>query len=127
MPTPFMSNSGRRRRRRWPWILAVVVVLLAGGGLAAYLHWGKAPGDVTNPNAEFQDTDDQQQQPDQAQQPAKKKKLETFVWGTYGYGQTRARYLQTDLHPPFKPLWKYGGGDLIEFQPVLANGVLYFL
>src|SRR3954452_21114965 len=102
MPTPFISNS-RRRRRRWPWILAVVVVLLAGAGLATYLIWGKEPGDVSNPNAEFSDTQDQPAQPDQA--PVKKKrKGETFIWGTYGYGETRARYLNTDLKPPFKPL-----------------------
>jgi outer membrane protein assembly factor BamB len=124
MPTPFISNS-RRRRRRWPLILAVVVVLLAGGGLAVYLIWGKKPGDVSNPNAEFSDTQDQQTQPNQA--PAKKKKGETFIWGTYGYGATRTRYLNTDLKPPFKPLWKYAGGDLIEFQPILAKGTLYFL
>ena len=126
MPNPFISNS-RRRRRRWPWILAALVALLAGGGLATYLIWGKTPGDVTNPNAEFSDTHDTTPSVDQVPPAKKKRKGETFVWGTYGYGETRARYLTTDLHPPFKPLWKYAGGDLIEFQPVLAKGVLYFL
>jgi outer membrane protein assembly factor BamB len=124
MPTPFISNS-RRRRRRWPWILAVLVVLLAGAGVAVYLLWGKKPADVSNPNAEFQDTQDQAAQPPPT--TAKKKKRETFVWSTYGYSGTRTRYLNTDLKPPFKVLWKYAGGDLIEFQPALANGNLYFL
>ncbi|MEA2478290.1 MAG: hypothetical protein QOJ07_212 [Thermoleophilaceae bacterium] len=121
MPSPFISNS-RRNRRRWPWILAALVVLLAGAGLGVWLIWGKKTKDVTNPNAEFQDTGGGPAQPDK-----KKRRGETFVWSTYGFSETRTRYLNAAIKPPFKPLWKYAGGDLIEFQPVLAKGTLFFL
>src|SRR5689334_16109402 len=127
MPTPFISNS-RRRRRRWPWIVLVLAVLAAGGAAAVYLSYGKNPEDVTNPNAEFADTDDQPTTTDE-KKPAKKKGA-TFVWETYGYTDNRTRYLATDnIKPPFKELWTYkaGAGELIEFQPSMANGKLFFL
>jgi outer membrane protein assembly factor BamB len=106
-------------KRRWPFVLAAVVVLGAVAGILVY-NWAKEPGDVTNPNAEFQDTNDQPAQP-------KKRKGEKFVWGDFGYTANRARYLNTRLKPPFKPLWNYKAGHLMEFPPVLAKGVLYLV
>ena len=107
-------------KRRWPFVLATVIVLGAVGGALAY-NWAREPGDVTNPNAEFQDTSDQPAPP-----PTRaRRKGETFVWPDFGYTPNRARYLDADLDPPFKPIWKYRGGSLMEFPPVLAKGVLY--
>ena len=42
----------QRRFPRWAY-LAAVLVAIGAGGLAAYLIWGRAPGDVSNPDAEF--------------------------------------------------------------------------
>jgi outer membrane protein assembly factor BamB len=123
MPTPskFIS-SVRRHRRRWPYAIGGLLVLGAGAAIAAYLIFFQREGNYSNPNAAFET------QP--AAPPVKKRpKPETFKWPIYGYTPTRTRYLDTpDLHPPFKRLWTFHKGHgLIEFQPVLANGVLYYV
>jgi outer membrane protein assembly factor BamB len=122
MPDKFIS-SVRRRRPRWPIIVAAVVLLLAGVAVAGYFAFVKKQDNYTNPNAAF-DT--------QPTTPAKKKprppKPETFKWPIYGYTRDRTRFLASNLHPPFRTLWRFTKGKgLIEFQPVLANGVLYFV
>jgi hypothetical protein len=49
-------------------------------------------------------------------------------WPLYGNGPARTRYMAgVDLRPPFRQLWAFNGGKLIEFQPVLANGRLFVL
>jgi outer membrane protein assembly factor BamB len=112
-------------KRRWPFVLAAVLLLGIVGGLIAYNAF-KEPGDVTNPNAEFQDTDDQGAPP--PEEPKKKRKGETFVWPDFGFTPNRARYLPTKLGPPFRPIWKYSGQrQLMEFPPVLAKGMLYIV
>ena len=114
-------------KRRWPLVLAAVVVLGVIAGLIVYNTWVKSPGDVTNPNAEFQDTTDQSPPPPKPA-PKKRKRGETFIWADFGYSPNRARYLASELQPPFKPIWVYRGDrQLIEFPPVLANGVLYLV
>jgi outer membrane protein assembly factor BamB len=111
-------------KRRWPFVLAAVVVLGVIAGLIVY-NAVKEPADVTNPNAEFQDTGDQPAPP---APPPKKRKRETFVWPDFGFTPNRARYLNANLKPPFTPVWKYRGDrQLMEFPPVLAKGVLYIV
>ena len=114
-------------RRRWPIVLAVTVVLLGVGGLLIYNGYIKEPGDVTNEDAEFQDTTDADAPP--PEEPKRKKRRgETFVWPDFGYTPNRARYLNADIKPPFKPIWKYRGDrQLMEFPPVLAKGVLFIV
>ena len=114
-------------KRRWPFVLAAVLVLGAIGGLVVYNNV-KEPGDVTDPDAEFQDTSDQPAPPPEEDKPKKKRKGETFVWPDFGFTPNRARYLNSDLKPPFKPIWKYRGDrQLMEFPPVMAKGVLYLV
>src|SRR5204862_144243 len=76
----------------------------------------KPPDNVSHPNVEFSTTKPTQ---------AKKTEAETFKWPFYGYTPARTRYLDSPIHPPFERLWSYKSGSLIEFQPVLADGVLY--
>jgi outer membrane protein assembly factor BamB len=118
MPSKFIS-SARRRRRRWPFVLAALLLLGAGGAVAAYLIFFQKEGNFLNPDAEFQD------------QPAAKKpkpKPETFKWPIYGSDPGRTRYLNIDVPPPARRIWSFKKGKgLIEFQPVMANGFLYFV
>ena len=115
-------------KRRWPYVLAAVVVAGGIAGLVVYNTWIKAPGDVTDENAEFQDTEDQPAPPPEPPAKKKKRKVETFVWPDFGYTPNRARYLANGVEPPFKPIWKYRGDrQLMEFPPVLAKGVLYIV
>src|SRR3954463_13894557 len=119
MPDMFVSNA-RRKRRRWPFIAGGVAVLLVAAGIFAYFQFVKKPDDFSDPNAAFENGP--------KPPPKKKPKPETFKWPIYGYTPDRARYLATPLHPPFKKLWKFHKGHgLIEFQPVLANGTLYYV
>jgi outer membrane protein assembly factor BamB len=48
------------------------------------------------------------------------------VWATYGLGAARTRSLDgVGLRPPFRRLWTWHGGALLEFPPVVAGGRLY--
>jgi outer membrane protein assembly factor BamB len=110
-------TPGGRRRRRWPW-LAGLLVVLAGAGLAAYLIFVKAPGDVSHPDVEFT-------QP--AKAPPPKKRDTGYDWPLYGYDLGRTRYLpEAKLRPPFVRSWMRPGSHLIEFQPVLVSGRLFY-
>lgn len=49
-------------------------------------------------------------------------------WPLYGNNPARTRYMAgVPLHPPFRKVWSFNGGRLIEFQPVLAGGRLFVL
>jgi outer membrane protein assembly factor BamB len=110
-------SEGRRRRRRWPFVVGGLLVLLAGGALAMYLTLGQTPGDVSNPDAEFTET----------QPPAPKPKRRDFRWPFYGYTPQRTRYIDADIKPPLRAVWKWGRGQLLEFQPVLADNKLFLV
>jgi outer membrane protein assembly factor BamB len=118
MPDMFVSNA-RRRRRRWPWIAGALVLLLAAGGVFVYFQFIKKPDNTYDPNAAY----------DTTVTPAPpKQKPETFKWPIYGFTQDRSRFLDANIKPPFRKLWRFSKGHgLIEFQPVLANRVLYYV
>lgn len=107
------------RLRFWQILLALLVVL-AGGAAAAYFALVRAPGDVSNPDVEFTAP--------AATPPPKPKKRDTgYDWPMYGLDLGRTRYLpDVRLRPPFRRVWTRGGSHLIEFQPVLVSGRLYY-
>lgn len=93
-----------------------LVVVVAGAAVAAYLVT-KRPADVSNPQAAFH------------KQKRVKKKPETLDWPMYGYDPARTRYLPVKgLEPPFgSPLWTFQAGKLLEFQPIVVHGTIYFM
>ena len=101
------------------WVLALLL-LGAGAAVAVYLAFIKAPGDVSNPDVEFTAP---------AEAPPKPKKRDTgYDWPLYGFDLGRTRYLpDVELRPPFRRVWTRPGSHLIEFQPVLVSGRLYYL
>jgi outer membrane protein assembly factor BamB len=114
--TPILTPGGRRRRR-WPWLLGLLV-LAAGVAVAAYLVFVKAPGDVSHPDVEFT-------APKKA--PPAQKRNTGVDWPLYGYDLGRTRYLpDVKIRPPFVRAWTRPGSHLIEFQPVLASGRLFY-
>src|SRR3954451_19884073 len=119
MPDMFVSNA-RRKRRRWPFIAGGLAVLLVAAGIFAYFQFVKKQDDFSDPNAAFESG---------PKPPVKKKpKPETFKWPIYGYSPDRARFLDASIAPPFRKQWTFSKGHgLIEFQPVLANRVLYYV
>src|SRR3954469_2792901 len=121
MPSTFISNA-RRRRRRWPFIIAALLLLGAAAGAGAYFLFFQPESNYSNPNAEFDGKG--------ATKPKAKPKPKrpTFKWPIYGYTPDRTRYLDAKINPPLKRDWLFHpkSGLLIEFQPILANGVLYW-
>lgn len=115
-------TPGARRRRRWPLWIAAALVLIGGGGALAWLLFVKEPEDVSRPEVEF--TAPTAPEP---KAPPKRKFGTGFVWPYYGYDAARTRYLPgVNLRPPFRRIWTLGGSKLIEFQPVMAKGKLFF-
>jgi outer membrane protein assembly factor BamB len=111
-------TPGGRRRRRWPLYLGAALVLLAGAAAAVYFAFIKAPGNVSHPNVEFT-------APKPAPKP--KKRNTGYDWPLYGYDLARTRYLPgVKIRPPLVREWTVSGSHLIEFQPVLASGRLYY-
>lgn len=89
--------------------------LLIAGVVAIAAHLVlKRPGDVSNPEAAFQ----QQEQV-----------VKTVDWPLYGHDRERTRYLPArHLDPPFGPsLWSFQAGKLLEFQPIAVKGRIYFM
>jgi outer membrane protein assembly factor BamB len=89
------------------------LIVVAGVGLAAYLAL-KRPADVSHPDASFTE---------------RKAPMKTVDWPMYGHDQERTRYLPSKhLDPPFSSsLWSFQAGKLLEFQPIVVKGTLYFM
>jgi len=47
-------------------------------------------------------------------------------WPTYGFSATRTRSVNLALAPPFRTVWKYHAGSLVEFPPSIGYKRLYF-
>ncbi len=88
--------------------MAIAVV-----AIAAYFAL-KRPADVSNPDAAFKE---------------QKQVVKTVDWPLYGHDRERTRYLPAKhLDPPFgSSLWSFQAGKLLEFQPIVVKGRIYFM
>jgi outer membrane protein assembly factor BamB len=111
-------------RRR---ILIVLVVLLLAGGVGAYYVLNHGPGNVSNPNVQF----DEEPTPTVTRSPGTgKKPTPAFVWTTYAYYPDRRRSIDVPaslVKPPFHKRWTYDSPVLLEFPPVLSAKSLFIL
>jgi outer membrane protein assembly factor BamB len=89
------------------------LVVVAGVALVAYLVL-KRPGDVSNLDASFEQ---------------QKRIVKTVDWPLYGHDRERTRYLPAKhLDPPLgSSLWSFQAGKLLEFQPIVVKGRIYFM
>jgi outer membrane protein assembly factor BamB len=117
-----------RLRGRWRWLALGGAVCVLAAGAAAAIVVTSQPGNVSNPNVEFTDTQASsptttQRQPSATEHPMN----DNFAWPEFGYTKQRTRYLplNTPLRPPFVTQWQLGGTILIEFPPVLCGRSLY--
>jgi outer membrane protein assembly factor BamB len=101
-------------------VIAGAVVLLAlGAGVAGYvLHVRHAGRNVVgSPTVEFH--------PAATPKPLLPK-VGAITWPTYGRGAARLRTVDgVGLRPPFRRVWTWHGGALLEFPPVVAGGRLF--
>jgi outer membrane protein assembly factor BamB len=51
---------------------------------------------------------------------------EGISWPMYGFDAARTRSVDLPLKPPFRTVWRYGAGSLVEFPPAIGYGRLYF-
>jgi outer membrane protein assembly factor BamB len=100
-------------------IALVLLVLIAGGVITAVvIHRMQQAKDVRGSStAEFTLPTVAPRPP-----PARAK----VPWPMYGFDPTRTRSVALALEPPFRTIWKYGAGSLVEFPPSIGYGRLYF-
>ena len=100
-------------------IVAVFALLSTGAFAAAAML--ERPDDVFNPDASF----------DAGKGVGKKSKPpvdRTVDWPRLGYDIGRSKFLDAQaIKPPYRKLWKYDGGELIEFPPIVVDDRLYFI
>jgi outer membrane protein assembly factor BamB len=106
--------------RRRAFAVAVTLLAFSGVAVAGYFAFVKRPGDVSNPDAEFET--------EQVKVP-KKSEIRNVDWRTYGYNPERTRYFPGKyLDPPFTSnKWSLAIGHLIEHGPIIAGERLYIL
>jgi outer membrane protein assembly factor BamB len=102
--------------RRLLVVLAALAVLV-GGALAAYVvHRLRQGADVRgSTTVEYVTTE-----PKPAPPPP------SVPWPTYGYSPDRTRDVPLAIRPPFRQLWRYQAGSLIEFPPAVGYHRLFF-
>jgi outer membrane protein assembly factor BamB len=107
-----------RRRRA---LLGAAALVLATGGVAAWRAWEHwHPSDVRgSATVEFVPADIPEPRP----RPHRKAAI---PWPTYGFDARRLRYAPgIRLRPPFRRIWTFRGGALLEFPPAAVGGRLY--
>lgn len=105
-------------RRRRAALGAALLLALGAAGLWAYER--RHPPDVRgSATVEFVPGDVPAPRP----LPAGKAGV---AWPTYGFDVRRLRYAPgIDLRPPFRRIWTFRGGALLEFPPSIALGRVY--
>jgi len=98
-------------------VLLAVIALVLGGVLAAFVihrvHEGRnIRGSST---AEFVPTE-----------PPARPASAKVPWPQYGLTPERTRAIELALRPPFRPVWRYQAGSLVEFPPSIGYGRLFF-
>jgi outer membrane protein assembly factor BamB len=97
--------------------LAVLAVLLAGAVTAIVIHRLQGEHDIRGSS-----TVEYHPSPAPRPPPAH----ETIAWPQYGLDPTRSRAVDLPLRPPFRRVWTYHAGSLVEFPPVIGYGRLFF-
>jgi outer membrane protein assembly factor BamB len=114
-------TSPSRKPHHWrPFLGALAFfAIAAAAALAFYVHKRLRPGDVFHPHVTYQPN----ARPDAPIGP------KTTTWPLYGFSKDHNRYYDASpsLRPPFRLVWTVPGNALLEFPPVIANGVLFQL
>src|SRR4051794_15574582 len=113
----------RGRGRRWLLLLTAALVVLVAGAAVAY-KLTRPPGDVSNPDVPFVDST-----PTPTATPSPKggkQRKDDFRWPNYGYtlDHRRAYAPPQPIEPPFRRVWYRPAPALLEFPPVIADGML---
>jgi outer membrane protein assembly factor BamB len=97
-------------------VLAVIAVLLAGVVAAVVIYRLHGQGNIRGSSTEEFTVPTTRKPPPPLGIP----------WPQYGFDATRDRAVSLSLRPPYKRVWRYGAGSLVEFPPAIGYGRLYF-
>ena len=101
-----------------------IAVLLVGGAALAYVLYIRSEGADVRGSSSVEFVTTQPAVPKPLPKPAAAP--ETVVWPTFGYDLQRTRFVPgSGLKPPFRRLWIFRGGSLLEFPPTIAYGRLF--
>jgi outer membrane protein assembly factor BamB len=121
-----LRSAARWARRRW-YLVGPFVLVVAG--VVVYFTWGQRPGDVLNTTVPF--TAPPSATTTTPEKPKKKKEPETVNWPIYGFDLQRTHYLPAadakTVKPPYRSLWTHSAKTLMEYQPVIWKGTMWFL
>lgn len=118
------AGGGHGGRGDYPWravrrlaLIVALALLVAAGGVAAYVvHRLQQVRDVHGSSTVEYST-----------AAAKPTRTTAGVeWPMYGFGAARTRSVDLTLRPPFRTVWTYHAGSLVEFPPSIGYGRLYF-
>ena len=96
--------------------LAVAAVLLAGVVTAIVIHRLQAEHDVQGSSTVEYVTTVEKTEP----------LPKNVAWPEYGFEPNRTRAVDLALRPPYRRIWTFRAGSLVEFPPAIAYGRLYF-
>lgn len=104
-------------------LVLLLLLLLAGGALAAWIYVRMREGRDVRGSSTVEFT-----LPTVAQTRPRPPKPEAVKvpWPTYGLTPERTRAVAgLGLRPPFRRVWTWGGGSLVEFPPAIGYNRLY--
>jgi outer membrane protein assembly factor BamB len=106
-------------------VLALVALVSCAAGIAVAILT-EEPGDVSNPNVEFQADEAPSTAPAER---TGKPHSDFFTWPAYGLTTQRTRFLplERSLRPPYTFSWAVRGRVLLEFPPVAGRRQLFLL
>ena len=105
--------------RRLIVVLAVAAVLVAGVVAAIVIHRLQSQPDIRGSSTEEFTLPTTTAAPKPPSVPG-------IQWSQYGYDAEHSRSVSVGLAPPFRKVWWYGAGSLVEFPPVVGYGRIYF-
>jgi outer membrane protein assembly factor BamB len=104
--------------RRLLVVLAVVAVLIAGVVAALVIHRLQSEPDIRGSS-----TEEFTLPTTTAPLPPTTPQIQ---WPQYGYDSEHTRSVSLGLRPPYRRIWWFGAGSLVEFPPAIGFGRLYF-
>jgi outer membrane protein assembly factor BamB len=100
--------------------LAVLAVLLAGAVTAIVIHRLQGEHNIRGSSTEEFTI------PTTTARPKPTPEQARIPWPEYGVDATRTRQVDLALRPPFRVVWTYHAGSLVEFPPAVGYGRLFF-
>lgn len=116
----------RSRGRLLALACVAIVSVVAGVGVAVL---SEEPGDVSNPDVEFQAEEAPETTAPAPQQRQSGRPATDFEWPDYGLTPQRTKFLRMNepLRPPYTFVWAVRGSILLEFPPVAGGRQLFLL